>query len=454
MYRQSNQTSAVLQRPRSFNEAIVRDQYEVLEDIGHGAFGRVKLARHRLTGAEVAVKVLRKVAHNLPVLSEPDVMRTLEHPNVIQLFQVIETHRNIYIVMENAAGGELYDHVPKCGLQEEEARRLFRQIAGAVSYCHDKGVVHRDLKPENIVMDGRGNPKLIDFGFSARFTSGQKLNEFWGTLSHFAPELVLRQAYEGPPVDVWSLGVILYFMLTGKRPFRGPTDEEMLRQIVLAMYRIPPHVPIEAGKLIHRILAVYPRKRPTVKQILQHLWLREGEQYLPHDSSEAPLKHPDTEIMTILFDMGYDPYKTWVSLAKRKFSMTMATYLILQHQKSQGPGCMFQGKPVPPRVKPRPCLLDLSHSPVLPKRSPSEPALCTFPFPCELLLPEGAKQSGQKGIRSASLPATHLHCLPSRTPAPDRASQSDSGQPHANRKLWKRVTGRIAACVRQLDRAS
>ncbi|XP_015348469.1 sperm motility kinase 2B-like [Marmota marmota marmota] len=450
MHSQSSESSVVLQGPRSCQKAVLRDQYEVLRDIGFGVFGKIKLARHRLTGVEVVIKVLRKKRQNFLVLSEPEMMRSLEHPNVIQLLQVAETHRNIYMVMEHAGGGRLLDHVPQGGMQEEEARRLFWQVVSAVSYCHDKGIVHRDLKPENIMVDARNHARLIDFGFSARFTPGQKLHQFWGTLSLFAPEIILRKAYEGPPVDIWSLGVILHFMLTGRYPFGGNTSKEMLSQIMLATYRNPPCVSLAARMLICQMLTLDPQKRPTAKQILQHPWLTQGKQDLPHDYREPIPIRPDPEILTTMFDMGYDLRKTWVSLAKRKFNAAMATYLLLQHQKSQGAGCMFQGKPVPPRVKPCPHPVDLSHSPVLPKRSPSEPALSTFPLPCEPQLPEGARQAGQKHIRSASEPALHLHLQPAGASTPDVGPQPDSGQLNALRRFLRWVDRRIATCVREL----
>ncbi|KAM4812164.1 sperm motility kinase 2B-like [Urocitellus parryii] len=441
MVSQSRETSVGLQGPGSCKEAVFQDQYEVLRDIGYGGYGQVKLARHRLTGAEVAVKVVEKIEQNLQVLCEPDMMRTLEHPHVIQLFQVIETSSHIYMVMEPAGGGQLVSHVPEDGLQEEEARRLFRQMVCAVGYCHAQGIVHRDLKPDNILLDAGGNIKLIDFGLSTRVSSGQNWKDFWGSLFHLATRCVLKQAFEGPPVDIWRLGVILYFMLTGRCPFVGPTTLAMRRQIVLETYFGTRHLSVEARRLIHQILTLDPRKQPTVQQILQHPWLAQGEQYLPPRCSEALPKHPDPEIMTILIDMGYDPYKIWVSLAKRNFDTAMATYLILKHQKSQGAGCTFQGKPGPPRVKPRP-------HPVLPKRSHSEPALHTFP--CELQLSMEDGQTGQKGLRRASLQAIHLPFLPASTPTPDTASQPDTGPPHNNRNRWKRVTRRIAACVRHL----
>ncbi|XP_077891761.1 sperm motility kinase 2B-like [Ictidomys tridecemlineatus] len=450
MHSQSRESSVMLQGPRSHQKAVLREQYEVLRDIGFGGFGKIKLARHRLTGSEVIIKVLRKKGQNLLVLSELEMMRSLEHPNVIQLLQVAETNRNIYMVMEHTGGGRLLDHVPQGGMQEEEARSLFRQVVSAVSYCHDKGIVHRDLKPENIMVDARSHARLIDFGFSARFTPGQKLRQFWGTLSYFAPEIILRQAYEGPPVDIWSLGVILHYMLTRRYPFGGNTSKEMLSQIKQATYRDPPYVSLAARMLIHQMLTLDPQKRPTAKQILQHPWMTKGKQDLPQDYSEPIPFRPDPEILTTMFDMGYDLRKTWVSLAKRKFNAVMATYLLLQHQKSQGAGCMFQGKPVLPRVKPRPRPVDLSHSPVLPKRSPSEPALSTFPLPCEPQLPEGSTQAGQKHIRSASEPALHLHLQPAGASTPDAGPQLDSGQPQAHRRRLLRWVDRIATYVRKL----
>ncbi|KAM4832685.1 sperm motility kinase 2B-like [Urocitellus parryii] len=450
MHSQSSDSSVVLQGPRSRQKAVLREQYEVLRDIGFGAFGKIKLARHCLTGSEVIIKVLRKKGQNLLVLSEPEIMRSLEHPNVIQLLQVAETDRNIYMVMEHTGGGRLLDHVSQGGMQEEEARRIFRQVVSAVSYCHDKGIVHRNLKPENIMVDARSHARLTDFGFSARFTPGQKLLQFWGTLSHFAPEILLGKAYEGPPVDIWSLGVILHYMLTGRYPYFGYTAKEMLTQIILATYRNTPGISLAARMLIQGMLTLDPQKRPTAKQILQHPWMTKGKQDLPQDYCEPIPIRPDPEILTTMFDMGFDLRKTWVSLAKRKFNAAMGTYLLLQHQKSQGAGCMFQGKPVLPRVKPRPRPVDLSHSPVLPKRSPSEPALSTFPLPCEPQLPEGSTQAGQKHIRSASEPALHLHLQPAGASTPDAGPQLDSGQPQAHRRLLRWVVRRIANCVRVL----
>ncbi|XP_077874948.1 sperm motility kinase 2B-like [Ictidomys tridecemlineatus] len=478
MVSKSSQSRVALLGPGSCQEPGFLDQYEVLRAIGHGEFGQVHLARHHLTGAEVAVKVLKTETEDMSDLSEALMLESLEHPNVIQLFQVIRTRENLYMVMEHAGGGQLLERIPRGGMPQEEARRLFRQIVCALGHCHDKGIMHRDLKPANIMLDARGHVKLIDFGLSARFTAGQKLNDLWGTLAYIAPEIVLEQEYEGPSADIWSLGVTLYFMLTGSLPFRGDTPQEMLMRILLARFQVPSSVPVKARRLIRQILVLKPKKRPTVKQILQHPWLRQGEPCAPHPSSQALPTRPDPAILTMLFDMGFDPYQTWVSLAKRKFDAVMATYLILKHQQGQGVGSAFQGQPVPQWLRPRQRPENLSHVPVLPQRSASQPALRTSPLRSENPLPEDAQQPGHRGIRGGSLPAIPLHCPPAGAPTLRSCSQSDSGfpRPKPSRVLawwprahsssssqdtarrqgpghtngWKRVRSRIAACVRAL----
>ncbi|XP_027784514.2 sperm motility kinase 2B-like [Marmota flaviventris] len=459
MHSKSSEFSVVPQGPGSCQEKAFTDHYQVVKDIDHGAFGQVILARHLRTGAEVAVKVLPRSIWESLVLPEILALKTLNHPNVIQLFQVIETHKQIYIVMEYGVGGSLFDLVPPGGMQEEEARRLFRQIVCAVCYCHKMHILHGDLKPKNVVLDARGNIRIIDFGFSIMFKPGQKLTQFWGTLDYLAPECVLKEVHEGPPADSWSLGVILYFMLTGQRPFTAASMKKMLRKILHPKLKFPWHVSAKAKRLIKKILTVDPRVRLSAEEILVDPWLNQGEEKLPfHD---VPLPNlSDPTVLTMLFDMGYDPYSTWLSLSQRKFDDVMASYLIIQQQISQGAGCMKPGR------------RDPSISPALPQRRASEPALHTFSLPCEHHQPQEAKESGQKGFRRASWPAIRLRFLHEKPPTPRLASQhhsvSDLPQPcpsiaashvsqdattvhpRGHRKGWKRVRRRMAACLRRL----
>ncbi|KAL6032143.1 hypothetical protein STEG23_002774 [Scotinomys teguina] len=146
-------------------------------------------------------------------------MRTLDHPNVISLFQLIQSEKRTYLIME-LVKGHLYDYIKKSGyLQEDDAWRIFRQMLNAMSYCHELGIIHRDLKPDNIMVDGNGHVTVIDFGLGTKIKPGQKIMFPVGTYEFGAPEQLLHERYNGPKADVWALGVTLNIMATGKYPF-------------------------------------------------------------------------------------------------------------------------------------------------------------------------------------------------------------------------------------------
>ena len=147
-------------------------------------------------------------------------MKYFRHPNMIKLYQVLDTDLNIYLVMEYVEGGELFNLVnDQEGLKENDARRLFRQIISGIEYCHQNLVAHRDLKLENILVDRQGNIKIVDFGLSNFMKDGQFLKTGCGSLHYAPPEIIMGKRYTGAEVDTWSCGVILYAMLTGYLPF-------------------------------------------------------------------------------------------------------------------------------------------------------------------------------------------------------------------------------------------
>ncbi|XP_027790340.2 sperm motility kinase 2B-like [Marmota flaviventris] len=472
MHRESSESSVVAQEPSSCYERAFTDHYRVLKDIGEGSFGKVVLARHLLTGLEVAVKVLPKTEENEPVLYERNWLMALEHQHVIQLFQVMETVHNMYLIMEHASGGQLRCRIPQAGgIPEDRVRRVFREMVHVVHYCHEKGIAHLDLKPENFVVDAKGHMKLIDFGLSMSFTPGQKLTGFRGTLLYSAPEIIQGKGFEGPPADVWSLGITLYFMLSGTRPFKRSTTEGLKKRILEASYSIPPHMSEEASDLIQQILTLDPKQRPTLEQIMRHPWLTQDEHSSPRRPSQPLPKRPDPDIMTIMLDMGYNPYKVWWSLANRQFDEAMGTYLILQHEKSQKPDCVLEAKPVRPRGRHQ--MAGSSPGPpadpplVRPSKCNSEPALA---LPCEQQSEE-AKLSRQKAA-CASAPVLPLHMKtspssrpPQKKPAtqwrvylrpkPRRGvaeggSSAFAGQAHQRNRGWKGVTRRIVNCLQKL----
>ncbi|VDL95962.1 unnamed protein product [Schistocephalus solidus] len=169
-------------------------KYKFIRTIGKGNFAKVKLACHVITGKEVAIKIIDKTqlspSSRQKLLREVRIMKMLDHPNIVKLFEIISNEKVLYLVMEYASGGEVFDFLVTHGkMAEKEARAKFRQIVSAVQYCHQKHVVHRDLKAENLLLDASMNVKIADFGFSNEFSTGTKLDTFCGSPPYAAPEL-------------------------------------------------------------------------------------------------------------------------------------------------------------------------------------------------------------------------------------------------------------------------
>lgn len=249
--------------------------------LGRGHFAVVKLARHVNTGQLVAVKIIDKtkldVMATSHLLQEVRCMRRVQHPNVVRLYEVIDTPSTLYLVMELAEGGDLYDYILRHdgGVAEATAKRHFAQIVRAVSYCHQLHVVHRDLKPENVVFfPQQGAVKLTDFGFSNLFQPGTMLATSCGSLAYSAPEILLGEEYDAPAVDIWSLGVILYMLVCGVPPFQETNDSETLVMILDCRYSVPEHVSDHCRDLISRMLQKDPSSRASLEEIEAHNWLK------------------------------------------------------------------------------------------------------------------------------------------------------------------------------------
>ncbi len=183
----------------------------------------------------------------------------------------------IYIVTEFAPNGEIFDFLVANGrMREEEACRVFAQILAAISYCHAHGVVHRDLKAENLLLDADNNIKLADFGFSNYFSSGSLLSTWCGSPPYAAPELFEGKQYVGPKADIWSLGVVLYVLVSGSLPFDGATLQELRSRVVGCQYRVPYFLSNECEHLLKGLLVIEPERRLSLAQIARHPWAQEG----------------------------------------------------------------------------------------------------------------------------------------------------------------------------------
>ncbi|XP_039219305.1 serine/threonine-protein kinase MARK2 isoform X4 [Crotalus tigris] len=315
--------------------------YRLLKTIGKGNFAKVKLARHVLTGKEVAVKIIDKTQLNSSSLQklfrEVRIMKVLNHPNIVKLFEVIETDKTLYLVMEYASGGEVFDYLVAHGrMKEKEARAKFRQIVSAVQYCHQKFIVHRDLKAENLLLDADMNIKIADFGFSNEFTFGNKLDTFCGSPPYAAPELFQGKKYDGPEVDVWSLGVILYTLVSGSLPFDGQNLKELRERVLRGKYRIPFYMSTDCENLLKKFLILNPSKRGTLEQIMKDRWMNVGHE----DDELKPYVEPlpdykDPRRTELMISMGYTREEIQESLVSQKYNEVMATYLLLGYKNSE-----------------------------------------------------------------------------------------------------------------------
>ncbi|XP_041703764.1 MAP/microtubule affinity-regulating kinase 3 isoform X9 [Coregonus clupeaformis] len=322
--------------------------YRLLKTIGKGNFAKVKLARHILTGREVAIKIIDKTQLNPNSLQklfrEVRIMKLLNHPNIVKLFEVIETERTLYLVMEYASGGEVFDYLVAHGrMKEKEARAKFRQIVSAVQYCHQKHIVHRDLKAENLLLDADMNIKIADFGFSNEFTMGNKLDTFCGSPPYAAPELFQGKKYDGPEVDVWSLGVILYTLVSGSLPFDGQNLKELRERVLRGKYRIPFYMSTDCENLLKRFLVLNPAKRGTFEvkedsenQIMKDRWINVGSE----EDELKPFVEPEQDItdqkrIDVMVGMGFSLEEIQESLAKMKYDEITATYLLLGRKSSE-----------------------------------------------------------------------------------------------------------------------
>jgi len=319
-------------------------KYRLLKTIGKGNFAKVKLAKHIPTGKEVAIKIIDKTQLNPGSLQklfrEVRIMKTLDHPNIVKLFQVIETEKTLYLVMEYASGGEVFDYLVLHGrMKEKEARAKFRQIVSAVQYCHQKKIIHRDLKAENLLLDSEMNIKIADFGFSNEFIPGNKLDTFCGSPPYAAPELFQGKKYDGPEVDVWSLGVILYTLVSGSLPFDGSTLRELRERVLRGKYRIPFYMSTDCENLLKKFLVLNPARRASLEvststtsqqTIMKDRWMNMGfeeEELLPF--KEPTLDISDQKRIEMLVTMGYPRTEVEESLRLHKFDDTYASYLLL-----------------------------------------------------------------------------------------------------------------------------
>ncbi|KAJ2001399.1 hypothetical protein GGI04_003265 [Coemansia thaxteri] len=253
----------------------------IKQTLGKGTFSKVCMAEHRTTKQNFALKFIKPKSpqggstdkHNIRVEREIKLLSLLYHPNIVRLYDVVQTPKFTMIVMEHNSGGELLHSIRKRGrLHENEARGFFRQIVSAMDYTHRNCIIHRDLKLENVMLDHENRIRIIDFGFANTFEWDKQLDTFCGSPFYAAPEMVNGIKYTGPEVDIWSMGVILFFMLCGRTPFEGENLKEIYDKISRGRFTMPPFLSSEAQHLLQQMLTVSPKLRISMKGIVEHPW--------------------------------------------------------------------------------------------------------------------------------------------------------------------------------------
>mmetsp|Transcript_65315 Transcript_65315/g.121756 ORF Transcript_65315/g.121756 Transcript_65315/m.121756 type:complete len:743 (-) Transcript_65315:107-2335(-) len=322
--------------------------YILGKTIGEGTFGKVKVGNHILTGEKVAVKILEKerivdVADVGRVAREIHILKLIQHPHVIRLFEIIETPRQLYLIMEYCSGGELFDLIVASGrVQERDACAFFQQILAGVEQIHRKNVVHRDLKPENLLLDENRNIKIVDFGLSNTFQDGQLLKTACGSPCYAPPEMIAGQRYVPACCDLWSCGVILFALVCGYLPFEDQNTSELYKKILGGDYQTPNFISNAVRDLIQRLLTTDPVQRITSEQVRLHPWFTQ----IPESAMTSQFSHGGEELQEDLIEhlerFGFLREYAIKCLQMNKHNHVTTTYHLLAEKKRRLEGRLME----------------------------------------------------------------------------------------------------------------
>lgn len=324
--------------------------------LGTGSSSKVKLAQNMETGEIVAIKIVRKdfldrkPSLKVKMRREISVLKLLSHPNLMSLIDVFEIHTHLFLVMEFVDGVELFEYLVRRGaLPAQEALNFFQQIICGLEYCHKRLICHRDLKPENILLDRHLNVKIADFGMTSLSRPGVFLETSCGSPHYCDPMVVSGAKYDGLKADIWSCGVILYAMVTGRLPFDDDNIQRLLKKVQVGNYHMPQNLPADLRNLISSMLTVDPDQRITLEQIKAHPWFNTVPPKPYVDDFVVPtdiVENPDPVMVKSLVDLGWgDDERIRAELTGPGGNVLKVFYAQLQrHPMSRRPR-LNQGRP-------------------------------------------------------------------------------------------------------------
>eukprot|EP00112_Aurelia_sp_Birch-Aquarium-sp1_P005311 Seg160.7_Seg160.8 transcript_id=Seg160.7_Seg160.8/GoldUCD/mRNA.D3Y31 product="Serine/threonine-protein kinase BRSK2" protein_id=Seg160.7_Seg160.8/GoldUCD/D3Y31 len=313
------------------HEAPFVGPYVLQNVLGKGQTGIVKLGVHSASKKKVAIKIVDRTKLAPHILTKVEreiaIMKLINHPNILGLYDVYENRKNLYLVLEYVGGGELFEYlVKKKRLQVMEARRFFRQIVSAVDFCHHHLICHRDLKPENLLLDNKKNVKIADFGMASVQPSNCMLETSCGSPHYAAPEVIKGVKYDGRKADVWSCGVILYALVVGCLPFDDDNLRQLLEKVKKGVFVIPPFVSNDCRDLLLRMIRVDTAERLTMSEVRQHKFLQSDD--LP---PEPPVQQVvETEPLNDEYDIDPDILNSMTSLGCFKDKVQLTERLLSQ----------------------------------------------------------------------------------------------------------------------------
>ncbi|KAI3389018.1 hypothetical protein SNEBB_003532 [Seison nebaliae] len=349
----SNKTSTFSSTTTQNNRIQYVGPYKLESTLGRGQTGLVKLGIHTRTGQKVAIKIINREKLNETVLMKVEreiaIMKLIEHPHVLKLYDVYENKKYLYLILEHVSGGELFDYLVNKGrLPPKEARRFFRQLISALDFCHAHCICHRDLKPENLLLDESTNLRVADFGMASLQVEGALLETSCGSPHYACPEVIKGIKYDGRKADVWSCGVILFALLVGALPFDDDNLRQLLEKVKQGTFHIPYFVPPECQHLLRHMVEIDPKKRYSLADVFNHSWVVAGTK------SELELELPMVEVVptSIIKEEEIDPdiflamqslgcfkdkQKLLEALCNRKHNTEKVVYFLLLDRKLRNP---------------------------------------------------------------------------------------------------------------------